>query len=196
MSTFVNHVENALDQLPAAKKFANTRGFAVAKYYKGWWFGFAVQMLLYFSWLIGITFLGIVTASMWIEWKVLSSYAAWLLSVGFGTLMIWPLFVSHWDLKAHQKCLTVTNARWTAKDIVETIQLCAKSGATNDQLFVLQSLAKDDSVPANWWQWVDQKARQVIHVAQIQSNEQIAHKKEMEENTSAQQKIDQGTILS
>lgn len=55
---------------------------------------------------------------------------------------------------------------------------------------------KDSAVPNNWWQRVDQKARQVIHIAQTQSNEQIAHKKEREENTSAQQKIDQGTILS
>jgi len=196
MTTFVEHLDNALDQLPSAKKFAATRGFAVAKYYGGRMFVCLVQMLVYFCWLFGMTFLAVVIASGFGMWESLRGYVAWVLGVGFLGLTLWPVLVSHWDLKAHQKCLTVSNKKWTAKDVVQTIELCAKSGATDDQLVVLQQFAKDDTVPANWWAWVNQKARQVIHIAQTQSHEQTARKKEIDENATAQQKIDQGTILS
>lgn len=194
--TFVKNIDHALDQLPAAKKFATTRGFAVAKYYGGWMFGCIVQTFVYFCYGLCLTFLAVVIASHFGMWDSLRGYVAWGLGVGFLWVTLWPLCVSHWDLKAHQKCLTVTNARWSAKDIVQTIELCAKSGATDDQLVVLQSLAKDGAVPNNWWQWVDQKARQVIHIAQAQSNEQAQRNVEMTENAAAQHKIDNGTILS
>lgn len=196
MTTFVEHIDHALDQLPSAKKFATTRGFAVAKYYGGWLTGCVIQTFGYFCWGFGLAFLAIVIASQFGMWESLRSYVAWVLGVGFLGVTLWPVLVSHWDLKAHQKCLTVTNERWTAKDIVQTIQLCAKSGATEDQLVVLQHLAKDDTVPNNWWAWVDQKARQVIHIAQTQSNEQVQRNLEMKENAAAQHKINSGTILS
>lgn len=196
MTTFAEHLDHALDQLPAAKKFASTRGFAVAKYYGGWLFGCVIQTFAYFCCGFGLAFLAVVIASSFGYWESLRGYIIWPLGVGFLWATLWPVLVSHWDLKAHQKCLTLTNERWTAKNIVQTIELCAKGGATADQLVVLQHLAKDDTVPNNWWAWIDQKARQVIHIKQTQSNEDIQRQKDMDENAAAQQKIDQGTILS
>lgn len=196
MTTFVKDLDHALDQLPAAKRFAASRGFAIAKYYGGWLLGCVLQMFIYFSCGFGLAFLAVVIASSFGYWESLRGYVAWALGIGFLGATLWPVLVSHWDLKAHQKCLMLTNKQCGAKDIVQTIELCAKSGATDDQLIVLQHLAKDNTVPSNWWAWVDQKARQVIHITQTQSNEQAQRNLEMTENAAAQHKIDNGTILS
>lgn len=121
-----------------------------------------------------------------------SMYAASVVLVAYGFLVIsTPIVLLYWSHKSSKTCLTHDLIDCSAEFIVDVVIKCQSAGASSDQLKILQALAKDTTVPENWWNWLDCAAYKELREIKKRRTIEVLHEKKL----AAQHKIDSGRIL-
>ncbi len=187
MKMFTETVGRALENLHKAKKFSKTKRHQLMQVIGEEGFG-----VMWFT----VAALGILLVALSLKINnatLQSAYAQSVVVVAYIVLAIFtPVVLFHWSYKSRNVCLTHDIIDCSAEFIVGVVQNCQRAGASLDQLEVLQTLAKDSTVPENWWNWLNQAT--VNHIREQDKLRRI--QLQQESKTTAQHKIDTGRILN
>lgn len=186
METFVQKVDRALKNLDNAKKFSKTNRHQLMQFIGEDGIG-----LMWFT-VAGVGILLVVLYLKVNDTTLQSMYAAPVVLAAYVFLVIsTPVVLLYWSHKSSKICLTHDLIDCSAEFIVGVVQNCQSAGASSEQLEMLQVLAKDTTVPENWWNWLNCAAVEELRKIKKRQTIKAMHEK----RAAAQHKIDSGRIL-
>lgn len=186
MEPFVQKVDRALENLDNAKKFSKTKRYQFMQVVREDGIGLMWFTVAAIGVLVAVLCLKINSATLQ------SAYAASVVLASYIFLVIaTPVVLLYWSRKSQNVSLTHEIIDCSPQFIVGVVQNCQRAGASLDQLDALQKLAKDSTVPENWWDFLNCAAVEELRELNKRQTIELLHEK----RRVAQHKIDSGRIL-
>lgn len=188
MKTFAEQLDTALDERSAASRYARTQRFEAAC---KWCYednsSSMVTVLAFAGMGIFVVFASAFVSALLESQLVLAVGFV----IGLSLMTVAPSLLLLWAEKADDLCLTLRGATITPAQIVDTIRLCKNAGATEEQILLLSLAAKDNTVPSDWWFWVEKAASKqlALDIARQTLEDQDLR------NIQAQKQINTGNIV-
>lgn len=186
MEPFVQKFDRALENLNNAKTFSKTKRHQLMQIIREDGIG-----LMWFT----VAAVGILVVALCLKVNhatLQSVYVPPIVLAAYGFLVIsTPVVLLYWSHKSFKMCLTHDIIERSPQFIVGVVQNCQSAGALSDQLEILQTLAKDTTVPENWWNWLNCTAVKELRAINKRQTIELLHEKKV----IAQHKIDSGRIL-
>lgn len=186
MEPFVQKVDRALENLDNAKKFSKTKRYQFMQVVREdgiglMWFTVAAVGILLVALCLKVNHATL--QSVYVPPIVLASYIFLVIAT--------PVVLLYWSRKSQNVSLTHDIIERSPQFIVGVVQNCQRAGASLDQLDALQKLAKDSTVPENWWDFLNCAAVKELRAINKRQTIELLHEKKV----IAQHKIDSGRIL-